>query len=204
LGKNFSNQTNEVKTQVIRDAGMSDYLPSDFSNWKGDLKIRGNLINSGLIDQYGDISAQNIRNTSGSVWNSSGNLTTSLDFINENFFDSIGNIQVGQDLLNSGQLGLTGNLSARDIFNTTNNGVITVAGDLAARRNLQNDKQITVSGALAVNNNLINSTIQNIYYIIFNICSIYMCNIVALQPNKDQILNLDVRNKAKNNQNTYF
>lgn len=156
LGKNFSNQTNEVKTQVIRDAGMSDYLPSDFSNWKGDLKIGGNLINSGLIDQYGDISAQNIRNTSGSVWNSSGNLTTSLDFINENFFDSIGNIQVGQDLLNSGQLGLTGNLSARDIFNTTNNGVITVAGDLAARRNLQNDKQITVSGALAVNNNLIN------------------------------------------------
>jgi hypothetical protein len=30
-----------------------------------------------------------------------------------------------------------------------------------------------------------------------------MCNIVALQPNKDQIPNLDVGNKSKNNQDTY-
>jgi autotransporter-associated beta strand protein len=156
LGTNFSNQTDETKSRVIRDAGMADYLPSDFAAWNGVLKIGGNLINRGLIDQYGSIAALNIQNTTGSVWNSTGDLTTSLDFINQNFFDSVGNITVGQDLLNTGVLGLTGNLTARDIFNSTANGLITVDGDVAARRNLQNDKQMNVSGAITVANNLIN------------------------------------------------
>lgn len=157
LGTNFANQTDDAKAVVIESAGMADYLPSDYSAWKGALTVGGDFVNSGVIDQYGNIKARNIQNTPNSVWQATGNLEASSDFINTGLFDAVGNVKAGNDVYNSGTLGLTGSLTAvRDIMNR-DSGSITVQGDVTAGRALDNQGGLKAGSIRVALGNLSNT-----------------------------------------------
>ena len=156
LGNNFSGLNAQQKADVIQLAGMSDYLPQDFSTWNGSLVVSGNFVNTGVIDQYGKITANSIQNTPGSVWRSLGDLSTTLDFVNTGTFDTVGNIAAGRDVLNSGNLGLTGNLnSTRDFINQ---GGTVVDGNITVGHDLANSGEVNVNGQLQVAGLLLNTS----------------------------------------------
>lgn len=158
-GDKFATLTDAQKEERIANAGMSDYLPADFTNWLGELRVSGSFVNSGSIDQLGGISAATITTTSGSRWNSTGNLSTSLDFVNSGTLVTVGDIRSGRDVLNNSAavLSQTGNLTAaRDLINL---GTVVVDGNTTVGRDLINDtsKSVDVSGVLRVANNLSNN-----------------------------------------------
>jgi fibronectin-binding autotransporter adhesin len=155
LGSNFTDVAENTKTSVIQSAGMSDYLPEDFNTWGGELVVGGSFVNQGVILQYGKITAGSMQNTTGSVWMSTGDLETNLDFVNSGTYDSAGGLKAGRDILNSGVLGLTGNMeSIRDLQNT---GDIDVLGRVKVGRDLNNSGLISVSDELLVVRDLVNA-----------------------------------------------
>jgi len=148
LGSNFNDVAENTKTSTIQSAGMSDYLPQDFDAWNGELVVGGSFVNQGVILQYGKITAGSMQNTTGSVWLSTGDLETNLDFVNSGAYDSVGGLKAGRDILNSGVLGLTGNMES--IRNLQNTGDVDVLGNVKVGQDLNNTGLINVSDELRV------------------------------------------------------
>lgn len=158
-GDQFATLTDAEKEARIANAGMSDYLPADFSDWLGELRVTGNFVNRGRLDQLGKISAATITTTAGSQWIAKGDLSATLDFVNSGALVTAGDIGAGRDVLNNSAavLSQTGNLTAvRDFINQ---GVAVVDGNTTVGRDLLNDtsKLVDVSGVLRVANNLTNN-----------------------------------------------
>lgn len=148
LGSNFNDVSEASKVAIIKSAGMSDYLPQDFDAWNGALVVGGSFVNQGVILQYGKITAGSMQNTTGSVWLSTGDLETNLDFVNSGAYDSVGGLKAGRDILNSGVLGLTGNMES--IRNLQNTGDVDVLGNIKVGQDLNNTGLINVSNELQV------------------------------------------------------
>lgn len=157
LGTHFGDLTDEDKARVIGMAGMSDYLPSDYAAWQGELVVNGDFVNRGLIDQYGSISARNLVNGADSVWRSTGNMQAAEDFINAAVFDSVGNIGATRDVINTGTLGLTGDLSAGRDLSNSEDATVNVDGRVTVGRDLDNLGDMSVSGAVTVGGHLVNA-----------------------------------------------
>lgn len=138
-GDQFGALDESVKTARIAAAGMADYLPEDFDAWNGALVVNGNFVNSGTIDQLGQITAANISSTAGSNWSSTGNLTATVDFVNTGNLVTVGNIHAGRDVIN----------------HVT--GILVETGDLSSGRDFSNAGDAQITGKITVGNDLLNS-----------------------------------------------
>lgn len=155
LGNRISTLDDSEKNNLIQASGMGNYLPEDFSAWNGELVVGGDFVNQGRIAQFGKITANNLQNSPGSRWISTGDLVANLDFVNAGFFQSVGNLKANRDILNSGSVSLTGNMES--VVNLQNSGDIAVMGNVTVGNDLNNSQDIEVRDQLSVSRHLVNT-----------------------------------------------
>lgn len=161
----MENSPDEIEAYLrnsVADGGLGlSYLEDEFEDWSGALDVTGDLVNNGLLHQFGDLKVAG--NASNSVlWKSLGQVVVSGDFVNTGVVDFTAdpeladeayNVLVSGQLDNSNVLSLTG---ATRVGSVSNSALLTLDGKLSVDTALENTGRIQQSGSVVVVGHLTN------------------------------------------------